>query len=145
MFALRAMKKVRGKFGAPADGEVTIDEHLAALIERVTTLKSCGVDLLKSAIHAFRTLWLDEDVPALVEPLATKLLLAEERLDQWRELDGRVAAEKALAFVLSWYEDINLDVLQHMRAKGKWIHDPNLIKRLQDRAYTMVQYALVHA
>src|SRR3954469_4209220 len=145
MFTIRAMKRIRAESGAPADGEVTIDEHLAALSERATTLKSCGVDLLKSAIHAFRMFWPDEDVLTLVEPLAAKLLLTEERLDQWRESASRVAADKALAFVLSWYEDINLDVLQHMRDEGKWIHEPELIKKRQERAYAMVEYTLVHA
>ena len=56
LFAIRSMKKVRADSGAPADGEVTNDEHLEALWERVKTLKSCGVDLLKAAIHAFRML-----------------------------------------------------------------------------------------
>src|SRR4051812_32673545 len=97
MFAIRAMKKVRAESGAPADGEITIDEQLAALLERSTTMKSCGVDLLKSAIHAFRMLWTDEDVPALIEPLAAKMLLTEDRLDQWRESAGRAAADEALA------------------------------------------------
>src|SRR4051812_3279909 len=145
MFVLRAMKKVRAKSGAPADGKITIDEHLVALSERATTLKSCGVDLLKSAIHAFRMLWSDEDAPTLIEPLAARLLLTEDRLDQWRESTGRALADKALSFVLSWYEDINLDVLQHMRAEGKWFHEPELIKKRQERAYAMVEYARVHA
>ena len=56
MFAIRAMKKVRAEAGAPADGEVSMEELLAAVSERVKTLRSCGVDLLKSAIHAFRML-----------------------------------------------------------------------------------------
>ena len=31
VFALRARQKVRSEFGEPADGKVTIDEHLVAL------------------------------------------------------------------------------------------------------------------
>src|SRR5215216_1083393 len=88
MFAIRAMKRIQAESGAPADGVVTIDEHLAALSERAKTLKSCGVDLLKSAIHAFRILWPDEDVPTLIETLAARMLLTEDRLDQWRESVG---------------------------------------------------------
>ena len=101
MFAIRAMKRVRDESGAPADGKVTNDEHLEALWERVKTLKSCGMDLLKSAIHVFRMIWPDEDAPALIEPLAEKLLHTKDRLDQWRESAGRAAVDKALSFVLS--------------------------------------------
>src|SRR3954471_11324125 len=123
MFAIRAMRKVRAESGSPADGEVTIDEHLAALSERANTLKSCGVDLLKSAIHAFRMLWPNEDASALIEPLAKRLLHTEDRLDQWRESAGRAVVDKALSLVLSWYEYINLDVLACIRGDGKWLND----------------------
>lgn len=89
------MKKVRAEAGAPADGEVPMEELLEAVSERVRTLKSCGVDLLKSSIHVFRMLWPDEDPPDLIEPLAERLLLTEDQLDQWRESAGRTAADKA--------------------------------------------------
>ena len=89
----------------------------------MTTFKSCGVDLLKSAIHVFRTLWPDEDPPQLIDPLTTRLLLSEEQLNKWRESAGRAAVDKALSFVLSWYEHINMDVLQNMISEGKWTHN----------------------
>src|SRR3954470_15606158 len=139
------MKKVRAEAGAPADGEVSMEELLAVVSERVKTLRSCGVDLLKAAIRAFRMLWLDEDPPELIEPLAGRLLLTEDRLDQWRESAGRAAADKALSFVLSWYENINLDVLSRIRGDGKWLNDPELIKKRQERAYAMIEYTMVHA
>ena len=144
MFAIRGMKKVRAEAGAPADGDVSMEELLAAVSERVKTLRSCGVDLLKAAIHTFRMLWPDEDPPKLIEPLADRLLLTEDRLDQWRESAGRAAADKALSFVLSWYEDINLDVLARIRGDGKWLNDPELIKKRQERAYAMIEYTMVH-
>ena len=145
MVAIRAMKKVRAEAGAPADGEVSMEELLEAVSERVRTLKSCGVDLLKSDIHAFRMLWPDEDPHALIDPLAERFLLTEDRLDQWRESVGRATADKALSFVLSWYEDINLDVLARIRGDGKWLTDPELIKKRQERAYAMIEYTMVHA
>src|SRR3954465_7024806 len=43
MFSIRAMKKVRAEAGAPADGEVSMEELLTAVSERVKTLRSCGV------------------------------------------------------------------------------------------------------
>ena len=56
MFSIRTMKKVRAEAGAAADGDVSMEELLAAVSERVKTLRSCSVDLLKAAIHAFRML-----------------------------------------------------------------------------------------
>src|SRR3954462_12478836 len=53
MFAIRAMKKVRAEAGDVVDGDVSMEELLAVVSKRVQTLRSCGVDLLKSAIHAF--------------------------------------------------------------------------------------------
>src|SRR4051812_11719625 len=144
MFAIQAMKKVRAEAGAPVDGEVSMEELLEAVSERAKTLRSCGVDLLKSAIHAFRIIWPDQDAPNLIEPLANRLLLTEDRLDQWRESAGRAAADKALSFVLSRYEDINLDVLARIRGDGKWLTDPELIKKRQERAYAMIEYTMVH-
>src|SRR4051812_33047177 len=47
------MKKVRAESGAPADGEVTNNENLEALWERIKTLKSCGVDLLNRLFMCF--------------------------------------------------------------------------------------------
>ena len=47
--------------------------------------------------------------------------------------------------MLSWYEDINLDVLARIRGDGKWLNDPELIKKRQERAYAMIEYTMVHA
>ena len=47
--------------------------------------------------------------------------------------------------MLSWYEDINLDVLARIRGDGKWLTDPELIKKRQERAYAMIEYTMVHA
>ena len=45
MFAIRAMKKVRAEAGAAADGEVSMEELLAAVSERVKThqVLRCGL------------------------------------------------------------------------------------------------------
>ena len=47
--------------------------------------------------------------------------------------------------MLSWYEDINIDVLARIRGDRKWMNDPELIKKRQERAYSMSEYTMVHA
>ena len=47
--------------------------------------------------------------------------------------------------MLSWYEDINLDVLARIRGDGKWLNDPKMIKKRQERDYAMIEYTMVHA
>ena len=49
-----------------------------------------------------------------------------------------------MIYVLSWYEGINLDALQSMRADSKWTTDPALVQRRQERAYSFIRYALIH-
>ena len=49
-----------------------------------------------------------------------------------------------MIYILSWYEGINLDALQSMRAGSKWTTDPALIQRRRDRAYSFIRYALIH-
>lgn len=69
---------------------------------------------------------------------------SDVRLIQWRESAGRARADTALAFTLSWYEDINFDALTAMRIGSKILDDPEVKKKHQERAYSMAQYAPVH-
>ncbi len=100
--------------------------------------------MLDAAIHTFRALWPKIEPPKKIEELAEYLLTSEERLIEWRESAARAGADEALAFVLSWYEGIKLDVLQTMRTGSKWIEDPELIQQRRQRAYSFVQYADIH-
>ena len=47
-------------------------------------------------------------------------------------------------YVLSWYEGINLDMLKIVCDGSKWTTDPDLIRRRQETAYPLIQYAPVH-
>ena len=100
--------------------------------------------MLDAAIHTFGALWPKIEPPKKIEELAEYLLTSEERLIEWRESAARAGADEALAFTLSWYEGIKLEVLQTMRTGSKWIEDPDLIKQRQQRAYSFVQYADIH-
>ena len=48
-------------------------------------------------------------------------------------------------YVLSWYEGIDLDVLKTLRDGSKWTSDPELIRRRQELAHSLIQYAPVHS
>jgi len=122
-----------------------IEDHLTALNARLSPLKAIGVDLLDAAIRAYNVLWPGSQAPASVSELARCLMASEDRLIEWRESAARAGADEAMSFVLSWYEGINLDVLQKMRLHSKWTTDPDLIKRRQERAYSFIQYADIHA
>ena len=52
--------------------------------------------------------------------------------------------DEAMIFVLSSYENINLDALQSTRAGSKWTTDPDHIRRRQERAHSFIQYAPIH-
>ena len=49
-----------------------------------------------------------------------------------------------MIFVLSWYENIDLNVLQSTRDGSKWTTDPEHIRRRQEVAHSFVQYAPIH-
>ena len=49
-----------------------------------------------------------------------------------------------MIFVLSWYENIDLNVLQSTRAGSKWTTDPEHIRRRQEVAHSFIQYAPIH-
>lgn len=70
--------------------------------------------------------------------------MRKSRLDEWRESAARVGADEALSFALSWYDGINLDVLQTMRADSRYLSDPELVAKRRERAYSFIPYADVH-
>ena len=117
---------------------------LTALKTRLSPMRALGVGLLDAAIRAYRVLWPNTDTPASVDELSRCLQGREKRLREWRASAARVGADEAMIYVLSWYEGINLDALQSMRAGSKWTTDPELVKRRQERAYSFIRYARIH-
>ena len=66
---------------------------------------------------------------------------AEDRLAEWRQSATRVGADEALAWVLSWYETIDLANIKGVREGSRWVEDPEWVKRRQETAYSFIQYA----
>ena len=92
--------------------EWTIEDHLIAMATRVGRLKILGVELFTAAIRAFKVLWPEEVNPKSPKELAERLVESGTRLSQWRESTARAGADEAMMVVLSWYENLDLDLLQ---------------------------------
>ena len=118
-----------------------MEDHLTALEARISPLKTIGTDLLTAGIRVYNSLWPDCEAPASVTELSKCLLATEERLREWRSSSARAGADQALTFVLSWYEEIDLNVLQSLRSDSKWTSDSALIQRRKDAAFSMASYA----
>ena len=103
------------------------------------------MNLLSSAIRVYNVLWPGCEAPVVVDELAKCLMASEERLDDWRSSAARVGADEALMYVLSWYEGLNLDALKTLRDGSKWLTDPDHIRRRQELAHSLIQYAPVHS
>ena len=76
-----------------------------------------------------------------IRDLAITLQESEQRLREWRHSSARAGADEALAWVLSWYEKINLDALVETRGASAWLSDPTLISKRQERAFEIAKYA----
>ena len=129
----------------PISADWDMDAHLVALKARLPPMRTIGMGLLSSAIRVYKVLWPGCEAPAIVDELAKCLMASEERLDDWRSSAARVGADEVLTYVLSWYEGIDLDMLRTLRDGSKWTTDPDLIRRRQDVAHSLIQYAPVHS
>ncbi|XP_014752055.1 uncharacterized protein LOC106865772 [Brachypodium distachyon] len=140
---IRARGKRDSSRGLPSVYDV--ENYLMIIWTRVKPLKAFGIDMLNAGIPAFRALWPGEEAPSVIPELAKRLLEGEDRLSEWQESAARVGADEALSFVLSWYDGINLDMLQSMRVGSPFFSNPELIAKRQERAYSFIQYVGVHS
>ena len=122
-----------------------IEDHLVALQARVDPMKVIGVDIFQAAIEMVKALWPEDKLPLPPSEIAERLRDGPERLDEWRASAGRVGADEALSYVLSWFEGIPLARLKHMRDGSKYEKDPELKRQRQKLAYSYIEYADVHS
>jgi hypothetical protein len=66
----------------------------------------------------FRTLWMGQAEPDDVDRLLLWMTLVSNRVDIWNDSAARASVEQALSSVLSCYQAINLDQLEHLREDG---------------------------
>ena len=65
----------------------------------------------------------------------------KERLQLWRSSSARAGADAALAFIMSWHKDVELEKIETLRKGAAWTTDPALIAKRQTAANYMAQYA----
>ena len=88
-------------------------------------------------------LWPDSEPLTGIPDLAARLQGAEVKFREWRHSSARSGADEALAWVLSWYENIRLDVLIEARGASRWLTDPVLIARRMQQAHAIAEYAKI--
>jgi hypothetical protein len=86
---------------------------MAARVEPITML---GYELRKAADELYRLLWPTETLPGDLANLIKWLENAPDHLLDWKESAACAGADMALSFVLSWYEEVDLDQLENRRA-----------------------------
>ena len=124
--------------------EWDVEDYLESIRARLSPLKRVGDDLVKSATHVHKALWPEDPSPRNFKVLAERLSEGRNRLRAWRKSAARAGAEEALMWVLSWFEDLDLEKLAALREGSPWIDDPELVKKRQAIAYEMAQYAPAH-
>ena len=125
----------------PIDTEWDLDDFLVALKARIGPIQKIGCDVMNVAIRLCRILWPKEPAPKTARSLAERMVDAEDRLIEWRQSAARAGADEALAWVLSWYETIELANIKGVREGSRWIADPEWVRKRQELAYSLVQYA----
>ncbi|KAK1652193.1 hypothetical protein QYE76_069998 [Lolium multiflorum] len=83
---------------------------------RVEPITKLGWELRKAAEELIRLLWPTETLPQDLSNLIKWLETAPDRFLDWKESAARAGADMALSFVLSWYDEVNLDQLECRRA-----------------------------
>ena len=122
-----------------------MEDHLVAMSDRVDHMALLGTDLPLAAIAAFRALWPRKTVPKRVAELCDWVKSTEARLIEWRDSSGRIGIYTALQVLLSWYDDIDLDSLNTIRANSRFYTDEAAKKELEKKACELREFAGVHS
>ncbi|KAK1697750.1 hypothetical protein QYE76_014447 [Lolium multiflorum] len=143
--AIKAIKEAQKGLTEPLEPIMTtMEDYIVAMDARVSHMKVLGVDVLQAALKAFDALYPTEPRPKELPELCGWLIAAEIQLSEWRCSAGQAGADQALKFVLSWYEELDLDALQTLRIGSTTLSDEEKIQKRQARAYEIAQYAAVH-
>jgi hypothetical protein len=95
--------------------ELSSEELMASIKGRLQPTAKLGSKLHQAVASVFRALWPGRAEPDDAEQLLQWMSLVSNRVDVWKESAARAGAEQALSFVLSWYQGISLDQLEHLR------------------------------
>ena len=118
-----------------------MDDHLIALGARVAPLAADFQSLMAAGLKACGPLYPDGPDVSSQEELEKMLKGTKERLQVWRSSSARAGADAALAFLMSWHQDIELEKIETLRKGAPWTTEPALIAKRQTAANYMAQYA----
>ena len=127
---MSANRVAKGKDPA---SEFDIDDHLAVLGARVAPLASDFQALMSASLKASRALYPDQPEVDSQEDLEGLLKGAKERLQLWRSSSARAGADAALAFVMSWHEDIELEKIETLPNDPSSVSYHSLVLRVSER------------
>ena len=128
-----AREKRAGK--GPISDSWDIEDHLTALKARIVPLRSIGTELISAAVHVHGALWPGVSATLSASELATVLRDPGKRLHAGKRSGVQAGADQVLTHVLSWYEGLDLDVIQRLRTISPWCTDPAKIQRRQEVAH----------
>ena len=108
-------------------------------------MKVFGIGLFYATMQVFKVLWPGQPEPSSPKELADRLMLESQgQLNAWRASACREGAKEAMAFVLSWYEHLDLDAFQAYRPDSKWCTEEELIQERRRVVYSFLEYADIH-
>jgi hypothetical protein len=99
--------------GEKSSDYFSMDDHLASMAARVEPITKLGYELRKAAEELYRMLWPTETLSGDLANLIKWLENAPDRLLDWKDSVARVGADVALSFVISWYKEVDLDLLEN--------------------------------
>ena len=121
-----------------------VEDHLLAFSYRIKPLKTAVAKLVDAGMHVFRALWPKAEMPRSPIVLAEALMNAGVRLTAWRFSAGRAGADKALTYLLSWYETIDFDLVQTCRVASKFVAEDQWIEQRKELANFFTERADLH-
>ena len=110
-----------------------MDDHLVALAARVAPLAADFQSLMAAGLKACGPLYPDSPDVSSQEELEKMLKGTKERLQVWRSSSARAGADAALAFIMSWHQDIELEKIENAAQGGALDHRPGLDRQTPSR------------
>lgn len=108
-----ARREATGEESSP---HFSMDDYLASMAACVEPITMLGYELRQAAEELYRMLWPMETLPGELANLIKWLEKAPDRLLDWKDSAARAGAGMALSFVLSWYDEVDLNQLENRRA-----------------------------
>ena len=112
----QAREARRQATGETSSAHFSMDDYLASMAARVEPITMLGYELRKAAEELFQLLWPTETLPGELSKLIKWLETAPDRFLDWKDSAARAGADMALSFVLSWYDEVDLNQLETRRA-----------------------------